>query len=240
MLTVFFTMGKSLIPILLVRQNGMARRRRMTRAQLSGAGWGSWGKKLWGKVKTGYKKHVSSHVKKAAAHAKKIAREAAAQAKKIAKEHARQMLEEAKQQAKDALMETVHAAAESATNHVRKTVCGAVGSGFFNPEKRRMIALVHKHFDAVHKKALSHVKRGGRPMRGAGIEEHAEKAKERFNKGVDNIKNSGKAKIRALAGCDEEEEEGSGMMLRGGGLRGQRRRARKIKRLTARQQRGYR
>ena len=115
-------------------------------------------------------------------------------------------------------METVHSAAEAATNHVRKTVCGAVGGSFFNPEKKKMIALVHKHFDAVHKKAVAHAKRGGRTARGAGIEEHAEKAKERFTKGVDNIKNSAKSKVRALAGCDEEDE-GEGFNMRGAGMR---------------------
>ena len=207
-------------------------RRKVTRRQLQGAGFG-WGKKLWGKVKSGYNKHVSSHVKKAAAHAKKVAREAAAHAKRIAAEHARQMLEEAKEQAKQALMETVHSAAESATNHVRKTVCGAVGSGFHNPEKKKMIALVHKHFDAIHKKAVAHAKRGGRTARGAGIEEHAEKAKQRFEKGVDNIKNSAKSKVRALAGCDEDEGEGfnmrgAGMRMRGAGA------GRRVKRIDRR------
>ena len=189
---------------------------------MQGAGWGSWGKSLFKKVKSGYNKHVKKHVQKAAAHAKKVAREAAAHAKRIAAEHARQMLEEAKEQAKAALMETVQSAAAAATHHVRKTVCGAVGGAFFNPEKKKMIALVHKHFDAVHKKAVAHAKRGGRTARGAGIEEHAEKAKQRFTKGVDNIKNSAKSKVRALAGCDEEGEgfnmKGAGMRMRGAGV----------------------
>jgi hypothetical protein len=205
-------------------------RRRVTKAHLQGAGWGKWGKKLWGKVKTGYNTHVKKHVKKAAAHAKKVAREAASAAKRVAAEHARQMLEEAKQQAKEALMETVHSAAEAATHHVRKTVCGAVGSGFHNPEKKKMIALVHRHFDLFHKKAVAHAKRGGRG-RGAGIEEHAEKAKQRFEKGVDNIKNSAKSKVRALAGCDEDEGEGfnmkgAGMRMRGAGA------GRRVKRIN--------
>ena len=186
-------------------------RRALTKAEINAKLKGGWFKKLWGAAKRGYKKHVHKHVKKAAAHAKKVAREAAAEAKRQAIQHGKDMLEEAKAQAHEALMETIDSATEAATSHVRKGVCGAIGSGFFKAENTKMKTMAKKHFNAVHAKAVAHVRRGGR---GAGIAEHGEKAKARFEKGVDGIKNKAKSKIRDLAGC-----EGEGFQMKGAGIR---------------------
>ena len=186
-------------------------RKALNKAQINAKLKGGWFKSLWKKAKSGYRKHVHKHVKKAASHAKKVARQAASEAKKQAIAHGKAMLEEAKQQAHEAIQDTIESATEAATNHVRKTVCGAVGSGFFAQEKRKMKTMARKHFNAVHAKSVAHVRRGGK---GAGIAEHGEKAKARFEKSVDTIKNSAKGKIRDLAGC-----EGEGFQVRGAGLR---------------------
>ena len=212
--TVRFAMGKSFKPMFLLFNKTMPRRKvaKISKAQINAKLKGGWFKKLWGAAKRGYKKHVHKHVKRAVAHGKKVARAAAAEAKKVAIEQAKQLLEEGKAQAQEALEQTIAEATEAATQHVRKHVCGAVGSGFFAAEKKKMRAMAKSHFNAVHKKALSHAKSGGK---GAGIEAHADKAKARFEKGVDNIKNSAKSKIRNLAGCDQ----GEGLQMKGAGLR---------------------
>ena len=191
--TVFFAIGNSFRPMFLLFNKTMVRKstKKLTKAQINTKLKGGWFKKLWGAAKRGYKKHVHKHVRKAVAHGKKVAKKAAREAKQMAIEHAKDLLEEGKAQAKEALEQTIAEATEAATSHVRKHVCGAVGSGFFNAEKKKIRAAAHKHFDAVHKKALTHVRRGGK---GAGIEDHAEKAKVRFEKSVDNIKNSAKSK----------------------------------------------
>ena len=44
------------------------------------------------------------------------------------------------------------------------------------------------------------------------------KATKRVEAGVERIKNSAKAKIRAVAGCDDDE--GAGLRVRGAGVRG--------------------
>ena len=185
--------------------------KKLTRAQIDAKIKGGWFKKLWRKAKTVYHKHVKKHVRHAINHGKKVAKKAGRAAKQVAIDTGKQLLEEAKAQAKEALMDTINEATEAATSHVRKTVCGAVGAGFFDAEKKKLKNMANKHFDAVHGKALAHVKRGGK---GAGIEDHANKAKARFEKGVENVKNSAKSKIRALAGC----EEGSGLRV-GKGMR---------------------
>jgi len=156
---------------------------------------------------------VKKHVKTAIRHGKKVAKAAAKQAKAAAIAAGKELLEQSKQEAKNMISQSIEEAKEAAVSHVRKHVCSTVGSGFFDKDAKRIKVAAHKHFDAVHKKALAHVRSG---KNGAGFEDHAKRAGERFENSVEKVKNSAKSRIRAVAGCDE----GSGLQLgRGGGYR---------------------
>ena len=109
---------------------------------------------------------------------------------------------------------TIEEAKEAAVSHVRKHVCSTVGSGFFDKDAKKLKAAGHKHLEAVHKKALAHIRSGGK--KGGGLDEHVAKAGERFESSVERVKNSAKSRIREVAGCDE----GEGLQLgRGGALK---------------------
>ena len=75
--------------------------------------------------------------------------------------------------------------------------------------------MAHAELDKVHRKGVAHLKSGGR--KGAGLDDHVNKAKDRIGKSVDRIKNSAKSRIREVAGCDDE---GEGFSTRGAGLYG--------------------
>ena len=179
----------------------------------TGAGWG-WFKKSFNKVKKHVVKHVKKHAKTAIAHGKKAARAAAAQAKAAAISAGKELLEQAKEEGKQMLQNTIEEATEAAVGHVRKHVCSTVGSGFYNKEKRKLIKAAHKEMDAVHKKGMAHIRSGGK--KGAGLDDHVNKAKARIEGSVERVKNSAKARIRAVAGCDDE---GEGFQTKGAGLR---------------------
>ena len=179
----------------------------------TGAGWG-WFKKSFNKVKKHVVKHVKKHAKKAIAHGKKAARAAASQAKAAAISAGKELLEQAKEEGKQMLQNTIEEATEAAVGHVRKHVCSTVGSGFYNKEKRKMIKAAHKEMDAVHRKGMAHIRSGGK--KGAGLDDHVNKAKARIEGSVERVKNSAKARIRSVAGCDDE---GEGFQTKGAGLR---------------------
>ena len=184
--------------------------RKLSKKDLQGAGgWGRFKKSIWGKAKK-VKNHVKRHAKKAIAHGKKVARATLKSAKQAAIAAGKEMLEQAKQEAKDLIAQTVSEAKEAALSHVKKHVCSTVGSGFFDKDAKKIKAHALKHLDSVHKKGLAHIRSGGK---GSGIEDHVAKAGERFDKGVERVKNSAKARIRAVAGCDE----GEGFQLGKGG-----------------------
>ena len=187
---------------------------RKTKKQLAtGAGWG-WFKKAFKKVKTHVVKHVKKHGRAAIAHGKKVARATAKQAKAAAIAAGKELLEQAKEEGKQMLQDTIADATEAATSHVRKHVCSKVGAGFFNTEKKRMLKMAHAELEKVHRKGMAHVRSGGK--KGAGIDDHVNKAKARVENSVERIKNGAKGRIRAMAGCDEE---GEGFQTRGAGLR---------------------
>ena len=205
------TIGRSSMRPIFTIQLNMARK--VTKQQLkTGAGWG-WAKKLFKKAKTHVVKHVKKHGRRAMAHAKKVGKAAAKQAKAAAIAAGKEMLEQAKEEGKALLQQTVEEATEAAVGHVRKHVCSTVGSGFFNKEKKKLHALAKKELNAVHKKGIAHIRSGGK--KGAGLDDHVNKAKDRVEKSVERIKNGAKAKIRAVAGCDE----GEGLRVKGAGLR---------------------
>ena len=179
----------------------------------TGAGWG-WFKKSFNKVKKHVVKHVKKHAKTAIAHGKKAARAAASQAKAAAIQAGKELLEQAKEEGKQMLQNTIEEATEAAVGHVRKHVCSTVGSGFYNKEKRKLIKAAHKEMDAVHKKGMAHIRSGGK--KGSGLDDHVNKAKARIEGSVERVKNSAKARIRAVAGCDDE---GEGFQTKGAGLR---------------------
>jgi hypothetical protein len=186
----------------------------------TGAGWG-WFKKSFNKVKKHVVKHVKKHARTAIAHGKKAARAAASQAKAAAISAGKELLEQAKEEGKQLLQNTIEEATEAAVGHVRKHVCSTVGSGFYNKEKRKMIKAAHKEMDAVHRKGMAHIRSGGK--NGAGLDDHVNKAKARIEGSVERVKNSAKARIRAVAGCDDEGEgfqtKGAGFRMKGAGYR---------------------
>ena len=187
--------------------------RKVTKQQLkSGAGW-KWFKKSFRKVRNHVVKHVKKHGRRAIAHGKKVAKAAAKQAKAAAIEAGKEMLEQAKEEGKQLLQQTIDDATEAAVGHVRKHVCSTVGSGFFEKEKKKIRKAAHKEMDAIHRKGMAHVRSGGK--KGAGIQDHVDKVGDRMQASVDRVKNSAKARIRSVAGCDE----GSGMQMRGSGFR---------------------
>ena len=173
--------------------------------QLKGAGWGS---RWFKKAKNTFKKHAKKHIAKA----KKYGRQALKHGKTMAISAGKEMLNQAKEEAKSILKDTAEEAMEALHGHVKSTVCGAIGSGFFKEHKAQLRRLVHKEFDGVHKKAVAHARTG---KLGGALDDHVNKATARVEAGVERIKNSAKAKIRAVAGCDE----GSGLRVRGAGMR---------------------
>ena len=171
---------------------------------------GGWGGKWFKKAKNLFKKHAKKHIAKA----KKLGKQALKHGKTMAVSAGKELLNQAKEEAKNALKETAEEALTALHGHVKSTVCGAIGAGFFGQHKAQLRRLVHKEFDGVHKKAVAHARTG---KNGAGLDTHVNKATKRVEAGVERIKNSAKAKIRAVAGCDDEE--GSGLRVRGAGLR---------------------
>jgi len=187
--------------------------RQLSKKDLAGAGWGSWGKKLWKKTKK-VRHHIKRHAKKAVTHAKKVAKKTLKHAKTAAIAAGKEMLEQGKEEAKNLISQTIEDAKEAAVSHVRKHVCSTVGSGFFDKDAKKLKSIAHKHLDSVHKKAMTHMKSGGK--KGAGLEDHVAKAGDRFESSVERVKNSAKSRIRSVAGC----EEGAGFRLgRGGALK---------------------
>ena len=170
---------------------------------------GGWGGKWFKKAKNLFKKHAKKHIAKA----KKYGKQALKHGKKMAVSAGKELLNQAKEEAKNALKETAEEAMTALHGHVKSTVCGAIGAGFFSQHKTQLRRLVHKEFDGVHKKALAHARTG---KNGAGLDSHVNKATKRVEAGVERIKNNAKAKIRAVAGCDDE---GAGLRVRGAGLR---------------------
>ena len=124
------------------------------------------------------------------------------------------MLEQGKEEAKQLISQTIDDAKQAAVSHVRKHVCSTVGSGFFDKDAKKLKSIAHKHLESVHKKAMTHMRSGGK--KGAGLEEHAAKVGERFESSVERVKNSAKSRIRNVAGCDEE---GGGLQMKGAGYR---------------------
>ena len=170
---------------------------------------GGWGGKWFKKAKNTFKKHAKKHIAKA----KKLGKQALKHGKKMAISAGKELLNQAKEEAKNVLKETAEEALTALHGHVKSTVCGAIGAGFFHQHKAQLRRLVHKEFDGVHKKAVAHARTG---KNGAGLDTHVNKATKRVEAGVERIKNSAKAKIRAVAGCDDE---GAGLRVRGAGVR---------------------
>ena len=186
---------------------------RKSKKQLAtGAGWG-WFKKTFHKVKKHIFGHVKKHGRRAIAHGKKVAKSAYKQGKSAAISAGKELLEQAKEEGKAVLKSTIDDATSAAVGHVRKHVCSTVGSGFFNSEKKKMVKMAHSELEKIHRKGMAHIRSGGK--KGAGIDDHVNKAKERVEKSVERIKNGAKSRIRSMAGCDE----GSGVSTRGAGLR---------------------
>ena len=169
---------------------------------------GGWGGKWFRKAKNTFKKHAKKHIAKA----KKYGKQALKHGKKMAVSAGKELLNQAKEEAKNALKETAEEAMTALHGHVKSTVCGAIGAGFFKQHKAQIRRLLHKEFDGVHKKAMAHARTG---TKGGALDDHVNKAQKRVEAGVDRIKNNAKAKIRAVAGCDE----GSGLRVRGAGMR---------------------
>ena len=194
---------------------------RKSKKQLAtGAGWG-WFKKSFKKVKAHVVKHVKKHGRRALAHGKKMAKSAYKEGKAAAISAGKELLEQAKEEGKQMLQDTIEDATQAATAHVRKHVCSTVGSGFFNAEKKKMVKMAHSELEKIHRKGMAHIRSGGK--KGAGIDDHVNKAKERVEKSVERIKNGAKSRIRSMAGCDDEGEgfstRGAGLRMRGAGVR---------------------
>ena len=170
---------------------------------------GGWGGKWFKKAKNTFKKHAKKHIAKA----KKYGKQALKKGKKMAVSAGKELLNQAKEEAKNALKETAEEAMTALHGHVKSTVCGAIGAGFFKQHKAQIRRLLHKEFDGVHKKAAAHARTG---TKGGALDDHVNKAQKRVEAGVDRIKNNAKAKIRAVAGCDDE---GAGLRVRGAGVR---------------------
>ena len=66
----------------------------------------------------------------------------------------KELLNQAKEEAKNVLKETAEEALTALHGHVKSTVCGAIGAGFFGQHKAQLRRLVHKEFDGVPKKQL--------------------------------------------------------------------------------------
>ena len=201
---------------------------RKSKKQLAtGAGWG-WFKKSFKKVKSHVVKHVKKHGRRAIAHGKKVAKSAYKQGKAAAISAGKELLEQAKEEGKQMIQDTIEDATQAATAHVRKHVCSTVGSGFFNSEKKKMVKMAHSELEKIHRKGMAHIRSGGK--KGAGIDDHVNKAKDRVEKSVERIKNGAKSKIRSMAGCDDEGEgfstRGAGLRMRGAGVRGRKKKCR--------------
>ena len=169
---------------------------------------GGWGGKWFRKAKNTFKKHAKRHVAKAKTWAKKKLK----QGKAMAKEHGKKLLEQAKAEAKQALADTVNESMDALHQHVKSTVCGSIGAGFFKSHRAKLHKLYSSEFNKVHTKAVAHARTG---KRGGELQDHVDKAHKRVTDGVERVKNSAKNSIRKIAGCDE----GSGLKLRGAGLR---------------------
>ena len=97
---------------------------------------GGWGGKWFKKAKNLFKKHAKKHIAKA----KKLGKQALKHGKTMAVSAGKNVLKETAEEALTALH-----------GHVKSTVCGAIGAGFFGQHKAQLRRLVHKEFDGVHK-----------------------------------------------------------------------------------------
>lgn len=186
-------------------------RKKLTKKQIGEGFWGSMFKKGVNIVK----KHAKKHVSAAISHGKKIAKAKLKEVKAKAIALAQQKLAEGKAQAKAAIHAKIQEVKRAAVKKVQSHVCGSpkVGAGFFDGIMDQLKAHAHKEFEGLHKKALSHVT-GAKSAAQEALHAHKDKVIAKVHNKVQSVKKQALRKARSVAGC-----EGSGLNLKGAGVR---------------------